>query len=418
MRQRLWHIFLALLISACSDKVEIDDSQADTFNKLYGNAGNDRGVEIKELMDGSFLILGTIETAEQSTEIVLIKTDRFGNELWKDKFFGRGAEDIAGGMDIKENGNIIIAGTSFKSIEFASPENNRDIVVYEVDQNGDLVEEWLFDYGDNEEANCIAYDTDSLGGFMVCGNSDAERSNAISDFTPNAKFSKDLLAIRYYLNGSVPDTNIFQAGYNLDDNINSVIFDKATNNFLAAGFINLQGTQQAQFLRLSNKINTVQPWESRSTLALQGPAVISKINRVNNGGYAIIGTYTTSNDRLFLIEIGSDLEFIDKDKVTFDIQKSGAVRGYSFAYNEGTNSFIVSGATNVSQGGGFDHYIASVKRSGEINWEETYGGSGDEEAFAIAPTSDGGYIITGYTGFEGNSLINTIKVDNKGILNP
>jgi hypothetical protein len=62
--------------------------------------------------------------------------------------------------------------------------------------------------------------------------------------------------------------------------------------------------------------------------------------------------------------------------------------------------------------------MASLKDDGTINWQRTFGGSGDEEALSITTTSDGGYILAGYTGFEGNGLMNVIKTNNLGILNP
>lgn len=88
MKYTLRYIFIALLFAACGDKVEIEQSQAETFNKLYGNAGNDSGCDIRELPDGSFLILATIETLDPQrlTDIALIKTDQFGNEIWRDTY--------------------------------------------------------------------------------------------------------------------------------------------------------------------------------------------------------------------------------------------------------------------------------------------------------------------------------------------
>jgi hypothetical protein len=34
---------------------------------------------------------------------------------------------------------------------------------------------------------------------------------------------------------------------------------------------------------------------------------------------------------------------------------------------------------------------------GNVQWQKTYGGTGEDEARAIAPTSDGGYVVAGWT---------------------
>ncbi len=418
MKYTLCIIFLVLLISACSDKIELDDSQAKTFNKLYGNSGDDRGVEIKELEDGTFLIFGTIETANKSTELALIKIDRFGNEQWTETY-GRNNEDVAGGLSINKNGKILICGTSSKVSDFATEENSTDIIVYEVDGSGRVIESYLFDYGDNEVGNDIAFDGSGLGGFMLVGSSDAFRQTAEGDFTPNPKFRRDMLAIRYFANGT--DTNDYKIGYDLDDELNSVTYNELTQEFYAAGIVNLQGEQQVQFLALDDSLNTAQKINGIDDARLSGPASVNEIQIINNNEYAIIGTSGNANSNIFvLISFESKITKPGEIITTPDIiiSKSGSLKGYSFTYDNGNSNFIISGSSNTESNGGYDHYIASVNTENKINWENTFGGTGEEEALAIAPTKDGGYIITGYTGFEGNSLINTIKVDNKGILNP
>jgi len=52
--------------------------------------------------------------------------------------------------------------------------------------------------------------------------------------------------------------------------------------------------------------------------------------------------------------------------------------------------------------------------AGAITWDKTFGGSKDDRAFSIAPTSDGGYIVAGYTGplFSRDAWV--IKLDKNG----
>ena len=47
---------------------------------------------------------------------------------------------------------------------------------------------------------------------------------------------------------------------------------------------------------------------------------------------------------------------------------------------------------------GYDDWIIKVNTSGEIEWEKSLGGSGNENCSDIFTTNDNGYIITGYTG--------------------
>ena len=60
-------------------------------------------------------------------------------------------------------------------------------------------------------------------------------------------------------------------------------------------------------------------------------------------------------------------------------------------------STVLSGSS-----GGKDISLTKIAKGGNISWNKSYGGSGDEEARSIQETSDEGFIITGYTTSEGS----------------
>jgi hypothetical protein len=66
--------------------------------------------------------------------------------------------------------------------------------------------------------------------------------------------------------------------------------------------------------------------------------------------------------------------------------------------------------------GSKDILLIKTDAAGKILWQKQYGRAGDEEANAIRPTSDGGYILVGSTtSFTGNSLdIYLLKLDASG----
>jgi hypothetical protein len=50
----------------------------------------------------------------------------------------------------------------------------------------------------------------------------------------------------------------------------------------------------------------------------------------------------------------------------------------------------------------FDYYIAKLDSAGTTHWEKYYGGSGDDTPYSICQTTDGKYIVSGYS--ESNDL--------------
>lgn len=426
MKQLVWPILISLILASCSGKVELDESQAETFNKFYGNSGQDEACEIRELADGSFLIFGTIQTASKSTELALIKTDRFGNEQWT-KTFGRESADIGGGMDIAANGNIIMVGTSTKVVP-QGEENITDLIIVEVDASGNLTSEseylpsnpLYYDGGDNEEGHVILYDFGINGGFIAAGSSD-KQNNSTFEGTQfiNAKFVKDYMFLRLFVGNTGLDTNEVYFGFEGDD----IVYDglQLTND-----------SSDFQFVGQSSKLGVIRPFVLAITNKTEGvfPFIIFKdfgdygANAIANSivktqeGYFVTGSVQSVNNSVFLRQLIDEQGVFGPDDEDFIRISRGSVRANAGAFDFASGSYLLAGSTNTGTGGGFDHYLVSVSPDRQVNWEKTYGGTGTEEALAISPTKDGGYIIGGYSGFEGNSLINVIKTDNKGNLNP
>jgi hypothetical protein len=82
--------------------------------------------------------------------------------------------------------------------------------------------------------------------------------------------------------------------------------------------------------------------------------------------------------------------------------------------------YIVAGYTKSFGAGGEDFYIIKLDANGNMVWEKTYGGSDDDGAHSIQQTSDGGYIVAGRTysfGIEGFDIY-VIKMDAEGNTGP
>lgn len=78
--------------------------------------------------------------------------------------------------------------------------------------------------------------------------------------------------------------------------------------------------------------------------------------------------------------------------------------------------YIVAGFTNSFGAGDHDMYLIKTDANGKLLWEETYGGERYDDAYSVMQTSDGGYIIGGYTSSFGKGYysIYLIKTDAQG----
>jgi|GEM_PF-4141834 len=60
--------------------------------------------------------------------------------------------------------------------------------------------------------------------------------------------------------------------------------------------------------------------------------------------------------------------------------------------------FLIVGGTNNGDGGPFDVRVVKTDAEGGIEWVRTFGTFGDDFGTAVTRSTDGGYVVTGYTG--------------------
>ena len=160
--------------------------------------------------------------------------------------------------------------------------------------------------------------------------------------------------------------------------------------------------------------------QSDSFLKMYGSKGVDRAKGIvvlEDGGYAICGTYSTEEgSKMMLIitdEYGNVKEGFPKYYPEGD-ENAGA--NAIIAKNGGRNGFLLSGYIEHGTGDDVDRDIFIVKTSadGTENWSKSYGSSEDEEALHAAQGIDFEYILAGYQEKDGEKDIMIMLVDQNG----
>jgi hypothetical protein len=139
------------------------------------------------------------------------------------------------------------------------------------------------------------------------------------------------------------------------------------------------------------------------------------VHQTSDKGYILSGftkSYSTGND-FYLIKTDS------LANVTWSKIYSGDVSDQAFAMQPTTDGgYILAGYTTSFGVLYNDACLLKIDANGDTLWEKNYGASGFEFANTVTQTSDGGYIFAGYS--EGNTIFNSqgsiylVKVNSTG----
>ena len=142
------------------------------------------------------------------------------------------------------------------------------------------------------------------------------------------------------------------------------------------------------------------------------------VQQTSGGGYIVAGLTTSfgaGGEDIFLIKTD------ENGNVEWAKTYGGTDDEWSFFVHVQQTTgggYIVAGSTFSFGAGATDFFLIKTDASGDVQWAKTYGGTDYDLASSVQQTSDGGYIVAGYTRSFGAGMwdIFLIKTDENGNL--
>lgn len=277
-------------------------------------------------------------------------TENYGQDiLWEKSYGGEQSEYLFDAQPTADYG-FILAGSSLSGKSGNKKQDNikdLDYWVWKMDEKGDL--DWQKSFGGTGSDMLQSIQNTRDGGFILAGTSTSMKSGDKKD---DGLGQEDLWIIK----------------------------------------LNAKGDQE---------------WQK--TLGGTGKEMLSTIKQTKDGGY-IIGASSSSGQSLYKKENSyGNLDYwvvkmdsagtVEWEK-TFGGQYLDILESIVTTKDEG---FLVGGWSNSPKSGNKDedsygegdYWILMLDKNGEVKWQRSYGGEGDDHLYTLLETKDGGYLAGG-----------------------
>lgn len=120
---------------------------------------------------------------------------------------------------------------------------------------------------------------------------------------------------------------------------------------------------------------------------------INEIISCNNGGYAFVGTTSSSQFNsmdIYVVRLADDLSCIWNQSIG-----TGAIEQGLSIDEDSSGNLIVCGFTNSNAESGYDAIVTKLDEMGQLIWQKTFGGSDWDFARCIRAKDNGGFFFCG-----------------------
>jgi|SaaInlLV_10m_DNA_2_1039722.scaffolds.fasta_scaffold01601_4 uncharacterized protein (TIGR02145 family) len=182
----------------------------------------------------------------------------------------------------------------------------------------------------------------------------------------------------------------------------------ADNGFIFTGY-KWDGNRELSLIKTNS--DGIEEWNR--TFGGLGQDWGYSVKQTTDNGYIITGyteSYWNGIKDVYLIK--TDQDGIEEWSQTYEGTNNDA--GYSV--QQTTNGgFIITGYTSTVGNGERDVWLIKTDSEGNIEWNNTFGENCDDWGFSVQQTTDNGFIVTGHKGCLGGTDVWLIKTDQGGI---
>lgn len=378
------------------------------WQKCMGGTGGDLAESIQLTPDGGYIMSGYSSSSDGDatanhggSDYWIVKFNATGTIAWQ-KSLGGTASDISKSILLTSDGGYIVCGQTYSNDGDVSGNHNFwDYWVIKLSATGTV--EWKKTYGGPGSDFAYSIENTADGGYIMAGSCESNGG----DVTGNHGQS-DFWIVKVNASGSI------QWQKSLGGTNNESASDiQATpdGGYIVAGYsfsINgdvtgNHGNVDSWIVKLSS--SGILQWQK--SMGGTGWDYADSIRNTNDGGYIVTGR-TASTDGDITANHGGNDYWVMKLNATGNIQwqktygGSGEDIGHQIDHTA-DGGYVITGYSNSADGdvtgnhGDYDYWIIKLDATGNLQWQKSVGGAGLDRANALAIDSNGDYMVAGRT---------------------
>ncbi|MDC8105570.1 T9SS type A sorting domain-containing protein [Chryseobacterium sp. B21-037] len=372
------------------------------WQKTFGGTGTEEFFDIQATNDGGYITIGDttssngdVTTNHGSTDLWIVKVNSSGTIQWQKTY---GGSNIDRGFKIQQTtdgGYIAIGSTSSTDGDIMGNHGGYDLWILKLDDSGNIV--WQKTLGGSADEDGVDIQQTNEGGYIAIGST----YSTDGDITSNHG-QRDMWIIKLDSSGNIQWQNTYGFLYQDDGN---QIRQTPDGSYVVIGSYNFSSTDTSDFWILKLDPSGVVIWEKTyGGTSRENPY---DIQNTSDNGYILVG-YTQSSDGDITGNHGQGEVWMLKLNSSGDLQWQKTFGGTSSDYGEAIQrtldgGYIIAGNAQSTNGdvtgnhGSSDFWIIKTDSSGNIMWQKSLGGTGNEMGRSIIEIADGTYIVVGGT---------------------
>jgi hypothetical protein len=293
-------------------------------------------------------------------------------ELKWSKTFGGPADDFGWSVQQTSDGGYVIAGYTSSYGAGAG-----DVWLIKTDSNDNEV--WDKTFGGTSDDGGMSVQQTSDGGYVIAGSTSSYGAGG-----------DDVWLIKTDSNGNEVWDKTF--GGTSDDGGMSVQ-QISDGGYVIAGYTSSYGAGGDDVWLITTDSNGNEVWDK--TFGGTSDDIGVSIRQISDDGYIVVG-YTSSYGAgvgdVWLIKTDSN------GNEAWDKTFGGTSSDGGLSVQQTSDSgYVIAGSTSSYGAGGNDVWLIKTDSNGNRVWDKTFGGTSEDAAWSVQQTSDGGYVIAGYT---------------------